>query len=95
MVVDLPDLVRTRSWMGPPQKKRAPRVGPTCIVILAGGGRLARPGLVGIYSRCCIRVFSAMVGVPHRPLLPSLPAAFPLAPPETGVSLQMRFHIPS
>jgi len=27
--------VRTGSWMGPPQGKRAPRVGPICIVILA------------------------------------------------------------
>ena len=27
-------------------------------------------------SRCCIRIGSAMIGVPHRPLLPSLPAAF-------------------
>jgi len=24
-------------------------------------------------SRCCIPIYSAMVGVPHRPLLPSLP----------------------
>ena len=26
-----------------------------------------------VYSRCCIRICSAMVAVPHRPLLPSLP----------------------
>ena len=26
-----------------------------------------------VNSRCCIRIFSAMVGVPHRPLLLSLP----------------------
>jgi len=26
---------RTGSWMGPPQGKRAPRVGPASIVILA------------------------------------------------------------
>ena len=25
------------------------------------------------HTRCCIRVCSVMVGVPHRPLLPSLP----------------------
>ena len=29
---------------------------------------------LSVYSRCCIRICSAMVGVPHRPLLPSLPA---------------------
>ena len=26
-----------------------------------------------VYSRCCIRIRSAMVGIPHRPLLPALP----------------------
>ena len=26
-----------------------------------------------VYSRCCIRIYSALVGVPHRPLLPLLP----------------------
>ena len=30
-----PPPVRTGSWMGPPQEKRAPRVGPISIVILA------------------------------------------------------------
>ena len=28
---------------------------------------------LSVYSRCCIRICSAMVGVPHRPRLPSLP----------------------
>ena len=27
---------------------------------------------LSVYSRCCIRICSAMVGVPHRTLLPSL-----------------------
>jgi len=31
------------------------------------------PAPRGVKSRCCIRICSAMVGVPHRPLLPSLP----------------------
>jgi len=31
---------RTRSWMGPPQGKRAPRVGPISIVILAREGTI-------------------------------------------------------
>ena len=29
--------------------------------------------LTSVYSRCCERICSAMVGVPHRPLLSSLP----------------------
>ena len=29
-----------------------------------------------VYSRCCIRICSAMDGVPHRPLLLSLPTVY-------------------
>ena len=36
------------------------------------GFRVVGVGLsVSIYSRCCVRICSAMVGVPHRLLLPS------------------------
>ena len=30
---------------------------------------------LSIYSRCCIRICTAIVGVPHCPLLPSLPTS--------------------
>jgi len=30
---------------------------------------------LSVYSRCCIRTCSAMIGVPHRPLLSSLPTS--------------------
>jgi len=30
---------------------------------------------LSVYSRCCIRICSAMIGVNHRPLLPSLPTS--------------------
>ena len=30
-------------------------------------------GPLSVYSRCFIRICNAMVGVPHRPILPSLP----------------------
>ena len=33
------------------------------------------PLSLSVYSRCCIRICSAMVGVPQCPLLPSLPTA--------------------
>jgi len=35
--------VRTGCWMGPPQGKRAPRVGPICVVILAREGSVSLP----------------------------------------------------
>ena len=34
---------------------------------------------VGGDARCCIRICCAMVGVPHRPILPSLPTTLPTA----------------
>ena len=32
---------------------------------------------LSVYSRCCARICSAMAGVPHRPLIPSLPTTRP------------------
>ena len=43
-----------------------------CPVLVAGGGGGAQRLTRIVYSRCCIRICSAMVGVPPRPRLPSL-----------------------
>ena len=40
---------------------------------------------LSVYSRCCIPVCSVMVGVPHRPLLPSL-----LTPLDQGHGTQLK-----
>ena len=44
--------------------------------------------VLSVYSRCCLRVCSAMVGVPHRPLLPSLPTS----PTHAGESCKQPTH---
>ena len=58
-------------------------------------------GMVGLAfdwssgSRCCIRICSSMVGVPHRPLLPSLPTWSPVEPFRSSSVLERMAHAPS
>ena len=43
---------------------------------------------MSVFPRCCIRICSAMVGVPHRPLMPSLLTAFSWHLPSLGTKVR-------